>query len=116
MASGNNTRGFVPSQSAAPLAALDLASSLEPYRRALVLPARTGVLARVPPEEPAYATFDASGFLRDFEAVGGQVITNGQSFAVIYPSPDNVELIPLVPIEWGAVIQAAHDRAAYGPF
>lgn len=58
--------------------------------------------------------FDARGFLREFEAIGGQVVTNGQSFAVIYPSPDDAEFIPLALIEWGAVVAAAQERATYG--
>ena len=62
----------------------------------------------------ASPAFDARGFLAEFEAIGGQVITNGQSFAVIYPSPEDVELIPLALIEWGAVVEAAQERATYG--
>lgn len=60
----------------------------------------------------ASPAFDARGFLAEFEAIGGQVITNGQSFAVIYPAETDV--IPLALIEWGAVVEAAQERATYG--
>lgn len=56
--------------------------------------------------------FDARGFLREFEAIGGKVISNGQSFAVIYPAETDV--IPTALIDWGAIIAEAHDRAIYG--
>ena len=62
----------------------------------------------------ASPAFDARGFLREFEALGGQVVTNGSSFAVLWPSPEDVELIPLALIEWGAVVAAAQERATYG--
>lgn len=61
---------------------------------------------------PASPAFDARGFLREFEAIGGQVITNGQSFAVIYPA--EADVIPTALIDWGAIIAEAHDRAIYG--
>lgn len=57
-------------------------------------------------------TFDAAGFLREFEAVGGKVVTNGQSFAVIYPA--ETDIIPTALIDWGAVVESARDRAIYG--
>lgn len=57
-------------------------------------------------------TFDARGFLREFEAIGGKVISNGQSFAVLYPAETDV--IPTTLIDWGAIIAEAHDRAIYG--
>lgn len=57
-------------------------------------------------------TFDARGFLAEFEAIGGRVITNGQSFAVIYPA--EVDVIPTALIDWGAVVVEANDRAIYG--
>lgn len=57
-------------------------------------------------------TFDACGFLREFEAIGGQVVTNGQSFAVIYPA--ETDIIPTALIDWGAVVAEARDRAIYG--
>lgn len=56
--------------------------------------------------------FDASGFIAEFEAIGGRVISDGRSFAVIYPSETDV--IPLQMIDWGAVVATAHDRAIYG--
>lgn len=56
--------------------------------------------------------FDARGFLREFEAIGGRVITNGQSFAVVYPAETDV--IPMALIDWGAIIAEAKDRAIYG--
>lgn len=56
--------------------------------------------------------FDAAGFLREFEAVGGKVVTNGQSFAVIYPA--ETDIIPTALIDWGAVVESARDRAIYG--
>lgn len=56
--------------------------------------------------------FDARGFLREFESLGGQVVTNGQSFAVIYPA--ETDIIPTALIDWGAVISEAIDRAIYG--
>lgn len=61
---------------------------------------------------PASPAFDARGFLREFEAVGGQVITNGQSFAVIYPA--EADIIPTALIDWGAIVAEAQDRAIYG--
>ena len=61
----------------------------------------------------ASPAFDARGFLQEFEAIGGQVITNGQSFAVIYPA--ETDIVPTALIEWGAVVSAAQDRAVYGP-
>lgn len=57
--------------------------------------------------------FDARGFLREFEAIGGRVISNGQSFAVLYPAETDV--IPTALIDWGAVVAEAQDRAIYGP-
>lgn len=51
-------------------------------------------------------------FLREFEAIGGTVISNGQSFAVIYPA--EADVIPTALIDWGAIIAEAHDRAIYG--
>lgn len=60
----------------------------------------------------ASPAFDARGFLAEFEAIGGRVITNGQSFAVIYPAETDV--IPLALIEWGAVVEAAQERGIYG--
>lgn len=60
----------------------------------------------------ASPAFDARGFLQEFEAIGGQVITNGQSFAVIYPAETDV--IPTALIQWGAVVAAAQERALYG--
>lgn len=60
----------------------------------------------------ASPAFDARGFLAEFEAIGGQVITNGQSFAVIYPAETDV--IPTALIDWGAIIAEAQDRAIYG--
>lgn len=57
--------------------------------------------------------FDARGFLREFEAIGGKVISNGQSFAVLYPAETDV--IPTALIDWGAIIAEARDRAIYGP-
>lgn len=57
-------------------------------------------------------TFDALGFLREFEAIGGRVVTNGQSFAVIYPA--ETDIIPTALIDWGAVVESARDRAIYG--
>ncbi len=60
----------------------------------------------------ATAAFDARGFLREFEAIGGKVISNGQSFAVLYPAETDV--IPTALIDWGAIIAEAHDRAIYG--
>lgn len=56
--------------------------------------------------------FDARGFLREFEAIGGRVISNGQSFAVLYPA--EIDVIPIALIDWGAIIAEAHDRAIYG--
>lgn len=56
--------------------------------------------------------FDARGFLKAFEEAGGRVYSDGRSFAIIYPAETNV--IPLCLIEWGAVIEAAHERAIYG--
>lgn len=56
--------------------------------------------------------FDARGFLREFKAAGGQVITNGQSFAVIYPA--ETDIIPIALIDWGAVVAEAQDQAVYG--
>ena len=56
--------------------------------------------------------FDARGFLREFEAIGGTVISNGQSFAVIYPA--ETDIIPTALIDWGAVVAEARDRAIYG--
>lgn len=56
--------------------------------------------------------FDAPGFLREFEAIGGRVVTNGQSFAVIYPAETDV--MPAALIDWGAVVSEARDRAIYG--
>ena len=61
---------------------------------------------------PASPPFDARGFLREFEAVGGQVITNGQSFAVIYPA--EADVIPTALFDWGAIVAEAQDRAIYG--
>lgn len=63
-------------------------------------------------EASASPAFDARGFLREFEAIGGKVISNGQSFAVIYPAETDV--IPTALIDWGAVIASAHERAIYG--
>lgn len=60
-------------------------------------------------DQPA---FDAPGFLREFEAIGGRVVTNGQSFAVIYPAETDV--IPTALIDWGAVVSVARDQAIYG--
>ena len=60
----------------------------------------------------AFPAFDARGFLREFEAIGGRVISNGQSFAVIYPAETDV--IPTALLDWGAIIAEAHDRAIYG--
>ena len=60
----------------------------------------------------ASPAFDARGFLQEFEAIGGRVITNGASFAVLYPAETDV--IRLALIDWGAVIGEAHDRAIYG--
>ena len=60
----------------------------------------------------ASPAFDARGFLREFEAIGGKVISNGQSFAVIYPA--ETDIIPLALIDWGAIIAEARDRAIYG--
>ena len=68
--------------------------------------------ARVEGGVSASPAFDARGFLREFEAIGGRVVSNGQSFAVIYPAETDV--IPLALIDWGAVIAEAHDRAIYG--
>lgn len=45
-------------------------------------------------------------------AAGGQVITNGQSFAVIYPA--ETDIIPMALIDWGAVVAEAQDQAVYG--
>lgn len=59
--------------------------------------------------------FDARGFLQAFEAEGGKVYSDGQSFAVIYPPADVGLLIPPEIVDWGAVIGAAHERAVYGP-
>lgn len=56
--------------------------------------------------------FDARGFLREFEAIGGRVFSDGQSFAVIYPA--ETDIIPQAMIDWGAVIETAHNRAIYG--
>lgn len=56
--------------------------------------------------------FDARGFLTEFEAIGGKVISNGQSFAVIYPAETDV--IPTALLDWGAIIAEAHDRVIYG--
>lgn len=56
--------------------------------------------------------FDARGFLTEFEAIGGKVISNGQSFAVIYPA--ETDLIPTALLDWGAIIAEAHDRVIYG--
>lgn len=53
--------------------------------------------------------FDAIGFLRDFEAIGGRVYSDGRSFAIVYPA--ETDFIPLCLIEWGAVIECAHMRA-----
>lgn len=61
---------------------------------------------------PASETFDARGFLTEFEAIGGKVLSNGQSFAVIYPAETDV--IPTALLDWGAIIAEAHDRAIYG--
>ena len=61
---------------------------------------------------PASEAFDARGFLTEFEAIGGKVISNGQSFAVIYPAETDV--IPTALLDWGAIIAEAHDRAIYG--
>lgn len=63
-------------------------------------------------EASAAPAFDARGFLREFEAVGGQVITNGQSFAVIYPA--EADVIPTALFDWGAIVAEAQDRAIYG--
>lgn len=60
----------------------------------------------------ASPAFDARGFLREFEAIGGRVISNGQSFAVVYPA--ETDLIPTALIDWGAIIAEARDRAIYG--
>lgn len=60
----------------------------------------------------ASPAFDARGFLAEFEAIGGRIITNGQSFAVLYPAETDV--IPTALIECGAVIEAAQERATYG--
>ena len=60
----------------------------------------------------ASPAFDARGFLREFEAIGGRVISNGQSFAVIYPAETDV--IPTALIDWGAVVAEAQDQAIYG--
>lgn len=57
-------------------------------------------------------SFDALGFIREFEAVGGKVISDGRSFAVVYPA--ETDIIPLALIDWGAVVASAHDRAIYG--
>lgn len=57
-------------------------------------------------------TFDALGFIREFEAVGGKIVSDGQSFAVIYPA--ETDIVPLALIDWGAVVASAHDRAIYG--
>lgn len=57
-------------------------------------------------------TFDARGFLREFEAAGGKVFSDGQSFAVVYPA--ETDIIPTALIDWGAVIASAHERAIYG--
>lgn len=61
---------------------------------------------------PASEAFDARGFLTEFEAIGGKVLSNGQSFAVIYPAETDV--IPTALLDWGAIIAEAHDRAIYG--
>lgn len=61
---------------------------------------------------PASEAFDARGFLSEFEAIGGKVISNGQSFAVIYPA--ETDIIPTALLDWGAIIAEAHDRAIYG--
>lgn len=58
------------------------------------------------------APFDARGFLTEFEAIGGKVISNGHSFAVIYPAETDV--IPTALLDWGAIIAEAHDQAIYG--
>lgn len=68
-------------------------------------PERSGLGAAAP-------AFDAAGFLRDFEAIGGRVYSDGRSFAIVYPAETDV--IPLCLIEWGAVIEVAHDRARRG--
>lgn len=52
-------------------------------------------------------TFDARGFPGDFEAVGGRVITNGQSVDVIYPA--EAEVIPIALLDWGASIVEPHE-------
>ncbi len=61
---------------------------------------------------PASPAFDARSFMRDFEEIGGQVISDGRSFAVIFPA--EADVIPLELIDWGAVIATAQDRAIYG--
>lgn len=62
--------------------------------------------------DAASPPFDARGFLTEFESIGGKVISNGQSFAVIYPA--ETDIIPTALIDWGAVIAEAGDRAIYG--
>ena len=69
--------------------------------------------ARVEGGASALPDFDARGFLREFEAIGGRVVSNGQSFAVIYPA--ETDIIPTEVIDWGAIIAEAHNRAIYGP-
>lgn len=56
--------------------------------------------------------FDARAFLKAFEEAGGRVYSDGRSFAIVYPS--DADVIPLCLIEWGAVIEVAHERAIYG--
>lgn len=60
----------------------------------------------------ASPAFDAREFLQEFEAIGGRVVTNGASFAVLFPS--ETDLIPTALIDWGAVLGEARDRAVYG--
>ena len=60
----------------------------------------------------ASPAFDARAFLETFEAEGGRVYSDGRSFAIVYPA--DAEVIPMCLIEWGAVIETAHERAIYG--
>lgn len=64
------------------------------------------------PTETPSQPFDARGFLREFEAIGGRVITNGQSFAVLFPA--ETDIIPQGLIDWGAIVAEVNDQAIYG--